>query len=298
MWFLFAMITVLAWGGADLFYKKGTDSNDKYSHIKIAIVVGVVMGVHATVYLLVNKVDVHLLDMIKYSPVSLLYIISMVVGYIGLRYLNLSISSPVQNASGVVVTILCFIFFEHKLSAIEIVSIILITIGVIGIAVFDRNKVDLTIGENKKYSVSFFAIIFPLMYCLLDGLGTFADAIYLDELELVSEDVALVSYEYTFLIVAAVCGIFLAVKKVPFKIYKEKDKGIAALLETAGQFFYVFAMASNAIIAAPLIASYSVFSVIFSRLFLKEQLKWKQYIVISVVLLGIALLGLAEGLAE
>ena len=32
------------------------------------------------------------------------------------------------------------------------------------------------------------AIILPIIYCLFDGLGTFLDAIYLDKLELISED--------------------------------------------------------------------------------------------------------------
>lgn len=300
MWFLFAMITALAWGGADLFYKKGTDSQDKYSHIKIVVIVGLVMGIHATVYLLVKKVDLHFMDLIKYLPVSAFYILSMTIGYLGLRYLDLSVASPVQNASGAVVAILCFIFFDHTLSIYEIIGITAITLGVIGLGIFenrDNVKVSINLGEDKKYRISFVAIVIPLVYCLLDGIGTFADAIFLDEMKLMSEDVALVAYEYTFLICAVICRIYLAVKKVPFKIYKEHDKCFAAVLETAGQFFYVFAMATNAIIVAPLIASYSIFSVLFSRIFLKERLQKNQYAVIALVMIGIVLLGVAESLA-
>lgn len=47
MWFLFAIVSVLAWGTADLFYKKGSDPKDKYSYLKIVIMVGAVMGIHA-----------------------------------------------------------------------------------------------------------------------------------------------------------------------------------------------------------------------------------------------------------
>ena len=47
MWFVFALITTLAWGAADLFYKKGADEQDKYSHLKTAMMVGIVMGIHA-----------------------------------------------------------------------------------------------------------------------------------------------------------------------------------------------------------------------------------------------------------
>lgn len=69
------------------------------------------------------------------------------------------------------------------------------------------------------------------------------------------------------------------------------------VFETIGQFFYVFAMSRNAIIVAPLIASYSVFSVLLSRIFLKEKLNHKQYAVIAAVVAGIALLALSEMLA-
>ena len=37
MWFLFALLTSLAWGSADLFYKKGSDSKDPFSHLKIVV---------------------------------------------------------------------------------------------------------------------------------------------------------------------------------------------------------------------------------------------------------------------
>lgn len=296
MWFIFALVTALAWGGADLFYKKGSDKSDKYSHIKIAVFVGAVMGIHALIYYFAADVKMEFMDIVRYLPVSALYILSMVIGYFGLRYLELSVSSPVQNASGGLVALLLVIFFKNKLSVIEIVAIVLITGGLIGIAAFEKNKYDLTIGNNKKYTISFLAIIFPLLYCVLDALGTFADAIYLDEMSLITEDAALMAYEITFFIVAVVCFIFLKIKKQKINIYKEKDKGFAAVLETAGQFFYVFAMGANAVVAAPLVASYAVFSVIFSRIFLKELLKGKQYIVIGIVIAGIVLLGVAEGL--
>ena len=97
MWFLFAIVSVLAWGTADLFYKKGSDPKDKYSYLKIVIMVGAVMGIHAMYVLLTSGVVYEPRNMITYLPVSALYILSMAVGYAGLRFLELSISSPVQD---------------------------------------------------------------------------------------------------------------------------------------------------------------------------------------------------------
>ncbi|RIJ65001.1 MULTISPECIES: EamA family transporter [unclassified Rummeliibacillus] len=302
MWFLFSILTALAWGGADLFYKRGSDSNDKYSHLKIVVIVGLVMGIHATGYMLYKGIDFRLFDMVKYLPVSFFYISSMTVGYIGLRYLELSISSPVQNSSGAITAILLFIFFKQDIDWIHILGVIIITAGVIGIAIVEKQEENKLMRLqntviDKKYQLGFMAVIFPIIYALLDGAGTFADGIYLDELKLMSEDAALLAYEYTFFICAAIAFIYLkAIKKVQFNVFKERDKAFAAILETTGQFFYVYAMSAYAIIAAPLIASYSIFSVILSRIFLKEKLSSKHYVVITIVMIGIILLGIADEL--
>lgn len=332
MWFLFAILTTLAWGGADVFYKLGSDPNDKHSHLKIAVSVGFVMGVHALIYYFVKDVEVSMLDIVKYLPVSACYILSMVIGYVGLRYLALSISSPVQNTSGVLVTIMMVIFFGTTVGGLEIAGIVIITVGLVVLALLENfygEKVELT-PKDRKYKFSFLAIVFPLIYCVIDALGTFGDGIYLDEMELISEDAALIAYESTFFVVGLVCLAFMLIKRGQTQrklrlsadfnsdvqlspeeardmlnarrplISKKSDaaKLIAAILETIGQFFYVFAMSGSAAVAAPLIASYSVFAVIFSRIFLKEKLKGPQYAVIVFVLLGILLLGIAEGIAE
>ena len=120
MWFIFALFTTLAWGSADLFYKKGSDSNDKFSHLKIVIMVGLVMGIHGLWYMLSNDINFSPVQLIRYFPVSLCYILSMTIGYIGLRYIELSISSPVQNSSGAITAILLFIFFKQDLGWLEI----------------------------------------------------------------------------------------------------------------------------------------------------------------------------------
>lgn len=302
MWFLFALLTALAWGGADLFYKKGSDSRDRFSHIKIVIMVGLVMGIHATGYMLFKGITLDPADLLRYLPVSVLYILSMTIGYIGLRYLELSIASPVQNSSGAVTIILLFLFFTHSLNTLEVTGIVIITLGVIGLAVLEKRveQIALQASATKidpKYQIGMMAILFPVLYALIDGLGTFADGIYLDELSLISEDAALLSYEFTFFACAVLAFIYLRfVKKQRFNLFQERVKGYAAVFETIGQFFYVFAMSSNAIIAAPLIASYSIFSVILSRIFLKERLNKAQYAVVIAVIIGIALLGIADEL--
>ena len=285
MWLIFALLTTFSWAFADLFYKRGAVSTDKSSHIKTVIMVGLVMGIHAFGHMILNRISFSLIYLVIYFPVSFMYI--------------LSISSPVQNSSGAITSILIFVFFTHTLSVLEIGAIVIITSGIVVLAVLEKRDSGQSLIREKidnKYHLSFAAIVFPILYCVIDGLGTFADAIYLDELSLIGENEALLAYEFTFLICAVIAFVYVKVKKEPFNLFKEKDRGVAAIFETIGQFFYVFAMARNAIIVAPLIASYSVFSVLLSRVFLKEKLAHRQYQVIAGVLTGIALLALSEAL--
>jgi drug/metabolite transporter (DMT)-like permease len=104
------------------------------------------------------------------------------------------------------------------------------------------------------------------------------------------------TYEITFLMVALILLVYLrVVKKEKMSLFNEKAKGLAAIFETAGQFFYVGAIASNAIVVAPMIASYSIVSVIWSRIFLKEKMSNKQYIMILAIIISIAVLGFYDG---
>lgn len=116
MWFAFAFATLIAWGVADLFYKKGADENDKYSHLKTSMMVGLVMGLHAIFMLIFTDMNYDFTNILIYLPVSAMYILSMTIGYFGLKYLEVSISSPIQNSSGAITCILCFIFLDQVLN--------------------------------------------------------------------------------------------------------------------------------------------------------------------------------------
>ena len=142
--------------------------------------------------------------------------------------------------------------------------------------------------KSKKFKV--LAIALPILYCLIDGLGTFWDGIYLDKLELISEDSALLAYEFTFLIFALVAMIFLKHKNERVELPKEKEKIMAAVFETAGQFFYVFAMSDNSTISASIVGSYCILSMILSRIFLKEKLSLKKYVGLAVAIVGLIIL--------
>jgi uncharacterized membrane protein len=298
MWIIYTLLTFAFWGIADLFYKIGNKDEGKYNHLITGIFVGLVMGIHATIYLIVDHTDISIMDMIKYLPVSFFYISSMIIGYKGLKFLELSISSPVQNTSGVITAILLMLFFHESYEYPFFIAVILIFIGIILLSIIevkDNKKKRLEYKKKNKISkVITFTMIFPLLYCILDGAGTFLDGIYLDKMELISEGSALVAYEYTFLIYGICTFFYLKYKKVKIKFFDEKPKLFAAIFETAGQFFYVFAMSGNSTISAPIVGSYCILSLLLSKIFLKEKLSIKEYISIILVIIGIVILSIMD----
>ncbi len=308
MWFVFALLTMLAWGTADLFYKKGANEGERFSHLKTSIMVGLVMGAHAIFTLIFSDINYDFRNLYVYLPVSAMYILSMTVGYFGLRYLELSISSPIQNSSGIVVTLLCLVILGQKIEGLPTwAAMALICGGVLALGFLEKADEDTKIKEGeKKYRIGFIAFFMPIFYCIIDALGTFLDAYYLDDFsktplinvtENTFEDVANISYELTFLIVAIILFIYVRlIKKEKIVPIKQGARLGAAVFETAGQFVYVRAMSGNGIIAAPMIAAYSIVSIILSRIFLKEKLPARQYIAVGAIMLGIMILGVLEGI--
>ena len=304
-WLFFSIATAVLWGTAELFYKKGALPNEKYSHLKICVCVGAVMGAHAIYTLLTKDINYNPINLIRYLPVSMLYIVSMAFSYFGMRFLEESISDPIENTSGAICSLLCVIILKESLSILSVIAIIVIVIGVLGVGYLENN------GENQRKKnlgkkLAIIAFCMPFVYALLDAFGSFVDIFYLDDIastpligvtEDTIEDVANTSYELTFALFALCLFIFMKSKKVKFgPVFQQRDKFLAAIFETAGQFTYVYALSGNGVIAAPIISSVCVVSLLLSRIFLKEKLTWKTYAFIFVVIIGILLLAVSEEL--
>ena len=301
MWFWLSLITLICWSGSDLFSKIGCrDASDKNSHFKMVMAVGLVMGLHAMYEIFVGGTEISLQIILTYLPVSLLYILSMAMGYLGLRYIELSISSPICNSSGALVAVMTlFMVGFSEYSPLALGAVALVCVGAIGLGVVDFLEDDELRAQrqeasNYKYSKSFLALALPVAYCILDAAGTFADNRVLETL---NEDSANVAYELTFLFVGILCFIYVVLIKKDKLIPKmEAPKYIGAICETAGQFAYIYAIADTEHLAmsAPIISSYCAASVLWSRIFLKEKLSKKHYLMIVLVVIGIAIMGFLD----
>ncbi|MBR2716524.1 MAG: DMT family transporter [Oscillospiraceae bacterium] len=301
-WFWLSVLALICWSGSDLFSKIGCrDRDDKYSHLKMVVAVGVVMGIHAAVEVFVQGVEINFQIILTYLPVSLLYILSMGIGYFGLRYIELSVSSPICNSSGALVAILTIITAGlRSINGWQLGATALVCIGVVGLGIVEMREDEEARAarqsiSNYKYAKSLIAILIPVIYCVLDAAGTFADSLVLETLD---EDSANVAYELTFLAMGALCLIVLLAKRERFLPRREGPKYVGAVFETAGQLAYIYALADSEHVAmsAPIISAYCMASVVWSRIFLKEKLSWKHYVMICIAVAGIVVLGLFDEL--
>ena len=306
-WLFFSIATAVLWGTAELFYKKGALPNEKYSHLKICVWVGVVMGAHAVFTLLTQDIHYNPVNLLIYLPVSLFYIISMAFSYFGMRFLEESISDPIENTAGVICVLLFAIFMGDEFSLLTWIAVGVITVGVVGVS-YMENHGETQRKKNLGKKLAIVAFCMPFVYALLDAFGTFLDdafflvedianAPFVDVTEETIEAVANTSYELTFALFALGLFIFMKAKGVKFgPVPQHKDKILAAVFETAGQFTYVYALGGVDAVAAPILSSVCVVSLVLSRIFLKEKLSWKTYAFIAVVIIGILLLAVAEEL--
>lgn len=302
MWLFFTLATTLLWGLAELFYKKGSHEDKKYDHLRVCVLVGAVMGIHAVFTLLTSDINYDPMNLIVYLPVSLCYILSMACSFFGIRFIEESLADPIENTAGAMCSVLCVIFLGDHIAPAVWAAIVVILIGIIGVTHTERSsEVNRKKRLGKRLAVIAFAM--PFCYAIIDAFGSFLDVFFLemetspllgvtgDNIELVAN----VSYELTFAICGLILFIFMKWKQVEFDLPKQGDKVIAAICETAGQLTYVYAMSGNGAIAAPILSSVCVVSLILSRIFLKEKLTKRQYIFIGIIIVGILMLAVLEG---
>ena len=308
-WFLFSLLALLFWSGSDLFSKLGSPPDDRNSHWKMVSAVGLVMGLHALFEITVSGVRVTFADLVHYLPVSGAYIASMILGYAALRYIELSVSSPICNSSGAIAAVLCFFFLHEELSLIQGVAVGMVALGVIGLGFAEMSEDEEARAArqekaNIRYAKSLTALLLPVLYCFIDALGTFFDSVilreeptgtFLDSLfpYVLDEAAANVAYELTFLFLAILAAVYVyGFRHEKPNIRMSLPRLAGGCFETAGQFAYIFAIGSDRPgFAAAIVSAYCALSVVWSRIFLREKLSWKHYASILLAFAGIVILG-------
>lgn len=318
LYYFLSILALLCWSGSDLFSKIGTREQDKNSHWKVVFAVGSIMGLHFLITVIGGAVidstvgvdslpkmaasllytDFKPIDFINYFPVAALYILAMVLGYIGLRYIELSISSPICNSSGALAFLLCVIFgifSTEDITVTAVIGILMITVGIIALG-FVEQREDEEIKKarrekaNRKYTKSILAFLLPISYLIIDALGTVGDEFIFANSD-ITDYAANSAFELTFLVLAVFAFIWLKFVKKDTVFKGNKNLFWGGLCETVGQVFYMAVMFSDFSVGMVIISAYCAISVLWSRIFLKEKMSWKHYAVIALVISGIVILG-------
>lgn len=325
MYYILSILALLCWSGSDFFSKKGTNEQDKNSHWKVVFAVGLIMGIHFFITLIggavidntvgvegVHKVvaslfytDFKLFDFVAYLPVAALYILAMVFGYIGLRYIELSISSPICNSSGALAFLLCVllgIFSVKDITTTTIIGIVMITVGIVALGFIEQRE-DPEVKKmrqekaNRKYTKSILAFLLPITYLIIDAIGTVGDEFIFSDFFIeksgyeISDYAANSAFELTFFLLAIFAFIWIKFVKKDKIFSGNRDLYFGGLCETIGQIFYMAVMFSDFSAGMVIISAYCAISVLWSRIFLKEKMSWKHYAVIGMVIAGIVILG-------
>lgn len=302
MWLLFATITVLLWGTSETIFKK-VSTNEKNSVLKLISYNGIILGICALIFMLITRTEMNMDILLTYLPISAIYIASMFCTYKAMRLVKVSILSPLQNSSCAITTILCVALLKQEISIPQIIAIVVIIVCMILLSINkdevlrieSGNKEEDAKNAKKAYLLYLKGIAFALGYWFLDGIASFMDD-YTLEANLSAEQV-IIAFSFIYCVVGIICSIILKIKERDYKIIdsKNKLKLIGTLVETAGQYTYIYAFAfGDAALASPYIAAYSIVTVILSRIFLKEKLKKKQYILIGLILAGLITLSIGE----
>ena len=112
-WFLLTLACIVLWGIADILYKAASDPNDPLSHYKSFVWVGIVMALAGGIMCgwsdtLPSSFRV-VMENLYLIPLTILYALALFFGLLGIKYLDASVVSTLENIDGgMAAIILCF----------------------------------------------------------------------------------------------------------------------------------------------------------------------------------------------
>ena len=313
-WLLLTLSCVILWGITDILLKKSLDYSDSLSQYKTFVWIGIVMAPAGVIMAICSDTLLDSIMMVKDNlyliPLCVFYVIALFFGLLGAKHLDASVVSPLENIDGAMAAIILYFFFlftgrshiTDKIGLVQLVGTVAIVASVIllGIQEQSLSKQETHLSEDKKrHRLGALALIFPIIYNLVDAVSMVVVGITVsEETEVAIPDIDFFIFESLGFVVVAICMwlYMLIAKKYIYDPFKKKElvRCGAAAGETFGTMTYIFAVAGNPILTAPITSSYCFVTIVLARIFLKERLTKKQYLSLAFLVVGIALLGVSE----
>ena len=313
-WLMLTLSCIILWGITDILYKKSSNYNDPLSQYKTFVWIGIVMAPAGIIMALCSETLLDSIMMVKDNlyliPLCVFYAIALFFGLLGAKHLDASVVSPLENIDGAMAAIILYFFFlftgrshiTDSIGVVEMIATLSIVVGVIllGIQEQSLSKQETHLSEDKKrHRLGALALIFPIIYNLVDAVSMVAVGITVsEETEVAIPDIDFFIFESLGFVVVAICVWFymLIIKKYKYNPFKKEElvRCGAATGETFGTMAFTFAVGISPILTAPITSSYCFVTIVLARIFLKERLTKKQYLSLAFLVVGIALLGVSE----
>ena len=313
-WLLLTLSCIILWGITDILLKKSLDYSDSLSQYKTFVWIGIVMAPAGVIMAICSDTLLDSIMMVKDNlyliPLCVFYAMALFFGLLGAKHLDASVVSPLENIDGAMAAIILYFFFlftgrshiTDKIGLVQLVGTVAIVVGVVllGIQEQSLSKQETHLSENKKrHRLGALALIFPIVYNLVDAVSMVAVGITVsEETDVAIPDIDFFIFESLGFVVVAICVWFymLIIKKYKYNPFKKEElvRCGAATGETFGTMAFTFAVGISPILTAPITSSYCFVTIVLARIFLKERLTKKQYLSLAFLVVGIALLGVSE----
>ena len=313
-WLLLTISCIVLWGFTDILYKKSLDYSDSLSQFKTFIWIGIIMAPVGGIVALCSDTLLDSIKLLKDNlyliPLCVFYVVALFFGILGAKHLDASVVSPLENIDGAIAAIILYVFFlftgrshvTKGIGVMEIIGTIAIVAGVVFLGIQEQKLSDQEKNlaeDKKKHRLGALALIFPIVYNLVDAVSMVAMGVTVSgETEVSIPDIDFFFFECVAFSLAAICVwlYLLMAKKQVYNPFKKTElfRCGAATGETFGTMAFTFAVAMNPILTAPITSSYCLVTIILARVFLKERLTKKQYLSLAFLVIGIVLLGVSE----
>ena len=309
-WFLLVLLCIICWSAADLFNKKGSEPEDKLSHLKFLVWLGLVLGGLSVLLLPLSESKTSVFNLIykyrEYMPFALSYVLALMCGIIGARYLDISVVSPLENIDGAIAGVVLFVYLAvtgsidditRQFTWLDPIGFLLIVAGTVLLGVQEQQAK--AAGPSSRNRLGAVAFIFPFIYNIFDAASMVLEGALFqaDNGEAVGEFDFLIFEGVAFFIMGIAAWLFLLlVKKTVYNPFRRGElvKAGAALTEGLGNVLFTLAIAKNPVLTPPVTGTYFIVTILEAKLFLKEKLTKRQYFWIFVLSLGLVLLGISE----
>ncbi len=300
-------LTFLAWSGwglTDIFLKL----SDARRPFRNALRISALMGLAGLLLFSVSGgfsragLPELLRENIIYIAISAVSAVCILVSNIGLRFLDMSVMSPIENSSGVIPPLVLGGFYLmhgdwHKVADLHpavYAGTALILTGMVLLG-YAESRAERGADNGRTLRVGALAVLLPLAFCIADAVDTVVCGIVLDRD--LSEDIGVgdlcIIYGLVNAVFGAVC--WAALSALERRIYHPFRGGegwplLGAFSECGSYAAFLFAMELEPLLVPQIISSYCILSIVLSHWLLRERLTRLQYISLPPVIAGIALL--------